>query len=256
VRATPWAAISSAWRRSILEQTGRVVWRSRIVPGRGEAGRLATVFLYVTIGWDFRASAEWIFRLRISADRSRDDRELARAASSLRFADGVGPTCDRHRRSPLGPKKANSRAALEAKRHYGCASGKYPLANKEFIYWTDLKRSEFLLSRRDPGPELEDLIVAKLASPADRPRILIHDVVSRQSLEPRPGPDSAFTLLPRHRRHQFRGRRLQRYFVTPRSQNADRLFRLMENGLTKTRLWRASSRFFRSVIPCHRRPLE
>ena len=57
----------------------------------------------------------------------------------------------------------------------------HPLANKEFVYWTDLKAERVLLSRQDPGPELEDLIVAKLASPVDRPRILRHDV-SRGSL--------------------------------------------------------------------------
>lgn len=45
----------------------------------------------------------------------------------------------------------------------------------------DLKDQRVLLSRRDPGPELQDLIVAKLASPGDRPRILFHDV-SRGSL--------------------------------------------------------------------------
>ena len=56
-----------------------------------------------------------------------------------------------------------------------------PLANREFIYWTDLKEERVLLSRRDPGPELEDLIVTKLLSPVDRPNIFLHDV-SRGSL--------------------------------------------------------------------------
>lgn len=70
----------------------------------------------------------------------------------------------------------------------------HPLANKEFIYWTDLKAERVLLSRRDPGPELEDLIKAKLVSPLDRPRILLHDV-SRGSLWNLVGAEFGITLL-------------------------------------------------------------
>jgi DNA-binding transcriptional LysR family regulator len=47
----------------------------------------------------------------------------------------------------------------------------HPLAEREFVYWTDLKGERFLMSRRDPGPEIEDLILNKLTSPGDRPII-------------------------------------------------------------------------------------
>lgn len=47
----------------------------------------------------------------------------------------------------------------------------HPLATREFVYWTDLKGERFLVSRRDPGPEIEDLIVNKLTAPGDRPAI-------------------------------------------------------------------------------------
>ena len=35
----------------------------------------------------------------------------------------------------------------------------HPLACNEIIYWTDLKRERFLLSERDPGPEIQDILV-------------------------------------------------------------------------------------------------
>ena len=47
----------------------------------------------------------------------------------------------------------------------------HPLATREFVYWTDLKNERFLMSRRDPGPEIQDLLINKLASPGDRPLI-------------------------------------------------------------------------------------
>jgi DNA-binding transcriptional LysR family regulator len=52
----------------------------------------------------------------------------------------------------------------------------HPLAANEIIYWTDLKRERFLLSERDPGPEIQDILVAKLSSPGDLPDVVRHDV--------------------------------------------------------------------------------
>jgi DNA-binding transcriptional LysR family regulator len=50
------------------------------------------------------------------------------------------------------------------------------LADGETIYWTDLKGETLLLSRHDPGPEIQDLLVAKLTTPEDRPKLVRHDV--------------------------------------------------------------------------------
>jgi DNA-binding transcriptional LysR family regulator len=47
----------------------------------------------------------------------------------------------------------------------------HPLAARDFVYWTDLKNECFLMSRRDPGPEIQDVLVNKLTSPGDRPLI-------------------------------------------------------------------------------------
>ncbi len=47
----------------------------------------------------------------------------------------------------------------------------HPLAAQDFVYWTDLKSERFLMSSRDPGPEIQDLLINKLTSPGDRPLI-------------------------------------------------------------------------------------
>ena len=49
-------------------------------------------------------------------------------------------------------------------------------AAKKAIYWTDLRNETVLLSHYDPGREIEDLLLAKLISTADRPKIERHDV--------------------------------------------------------------------------------
>jgi DNA-binding transcriptional LysR family regulator len=52
----------------------------------------------------------------------------------------------------------------------------HPLAGKDVVYWTDLRGETVLLSQYDPGRELEDLLMSKLVSPEDRPKIARHDV--------------------------------------------------------------------------------
>lgn len=52
----------------------------------------------------------------------------------------------------------------------------HSLAPREIVYWTDLYNETILLSQYDPGRELEDLLISKLVSPEDRPRIERHDV--------------------------------------------------------------------------------
>ncbi len=47
----------------------------------------------------------------------------------------------------------------------------HPLAGREVLYWTDLRGETVLLSQYDPGRELEDLLMSKLVSPEDRPKI-------------------------------------------------------------------------------------
>lgn len=50
------------------------------------------------------------------------------------------------------------------------------LAAREIIYWADLRNEKILLSKTDPGQELEDLLISKLVLPDDRPAVERHDV--------------------------------------------------------------------------------
>jgi DNA-binding transcriptional LysR family regulator len=52
----------------------------------------------------------------------------------------------------------------------------HALAKREYVYWTDLRGETLLLSEYDPGLEIEDLLVSKLVSPEDRPKIERHDI--------------------------------------------------------------------------------
>lgn len=47
----------------------------------------------------------------------------------------------------------------------------HPLADRDFVYWTDLKDERFVISLRDPGPEINDVLLSKLTIPGDRPSI-------------------------------------------------------------------------------------
>ena len=54
----------------------------------------------------------------------------------------------------------------------------HSLAGKDVVYLgnTDLRGETVLLSQYDPDRELEDLLMSKLVSPQDRPKIARHDV--------------------------------------------------------------------------------
>jgi DNA-binding transcriptional LysR family regulator len=174
--------------RSILEQVDALLATAHST-GRGEAGRLAIGFYTSLSAGSFRASL-MDFRQRFpDVEIEMVEKSRPRLVTALR--NGVIDIAIVTGSAPL-PECLT--ASLWSERIMVALLEDHPLANKEFIYWTDLKAERVLLSRRDPGPELEDLIVAKLASPVDRPRILFHDV-SRGSLWNLVGAGFGITLL-------------------------------------------------------------
>jgi DNA-binding transcriptional LysR family regulator len=50
------------------------------------------------------------------------------------------------------------------------------LAAKDVLTWADLKRERFAVSTRDPGPEIEAILIAKLVTPGESLDIDHHDV--------------------------------------------------------------------------------
>ena len=57
----------------------------------------------------------------------------------------------------------------------------HPLAKYPFVYWPDLKGERILISHQDPGPDIRNILISKLAAPSDGPEIVsLH--VSRESI--------------------------------------------------------------------------
>ena len=70
----------------------------------------------------------------------------------------------------------------------------HPFANRGSLHWVDLREAKVLLSERDPGPELRDLVMAKAGSLGERPNIVRHDVTPA-SLTSLVGAGFGITLL-------------------------------------------------------------
>jgi len=68
------------------------------------------------------------------------------------------------------------------------------LAAHEIVYWIELKNERFILSRCDPGPEIQDLLIAKLTAAGDRPLVDSHDV-SRETILSMVGIGRGVSLL-------------------------------------------------------------
>jgi DNA-binding transcriptional LysR family regulator len=188
VRATPAGRDFLRVARSILEQLDALLATAHST-GRGEAGRLAIGFYTSLSAGNFRASLMDLRQRFPQIEVEMIENSRPRLVTALR--NGVVDIAIVTGAAPL--PECNS-VSLWSERIMVALLEDHPLANKEFIYWTDLKAERVLLSRRDPGPELEDLIVARLASAVDRPKILLHDV-SRGSLWNLVGAGFGITLL-------------------------------------------------------------
>ncbi|WP_095203479.1 LysR family transcriptional regulator [Mesorhizobium carmichaelinearum] len=144
--------------------------------GRGEAGRLA-VGLYTSLSaGNLRASlmehARRFPQVEIRAV------EIARASLFVGLEHG---TLDVAIVTGEPASREGEAMALWGERIMVALPETHPLAANEIVYWTDLRGETFLLSQRDPGPELRDILLAKLASPGVQPKIVSQDV-SRESI--------------------------------------------------------------------------
>ncbi len=56
-----------------------------------------------------------------------------------------------------------------------------PLAQRELVHWTDLRNARFALTAADPGPEMRDILLGRLAASDVKPEISIHQC-SRETI--------------------------------------------------------------------------
>ena len=156
--------------RRVLNELQIVVDGAKAV-GRGEAGYLTIGFYTSLSAGNLRASLiEYTHRFpqveisTVEGSRSRLFDGIQNGAVDIAVVTGE-PASD-----------CNRSMALWSERIIVALPENHPLAANEIIYWTDLKRERFLLSERDPGPEIQDILVAKLSSPGDLPDVVRHDV--------------------------------------------------------------------------------
>lgn len=156
--------------RLTLEQIDAIVETGRSA-GCGEAGRLSIGFSTSMSAGNLRASL-LEFRKRFSRiNLMTVERSRIHLASALRSGklDIVI--------SPGGPLLADCKIlSLWSERILLSLPEAHVLNARKVVSWIDLGNEKVLLSKHDPGRELEELIVSKFLSAEDRPKIERHDV--------------------------------------------------------------------------------
>ncbi len=174
--------------RSILEQVQALAATARST-GRGEAGRLAVGFYTSLAAGNLRATLVDVARRFPQLELEMFEFSRARLVTALR--NGVIEIAI----IPGAPALPETKTMpLWSERMLVAIPEGHALAGRDSLQWMDLKEEKSLLSRRDPGPELHDLIIAKTTSPGNRPKIVRHDV-TRASVKSLVGAGFGVTLL-------------------------------------------------------------
>lgn len=156
--------------RTMLEEFDTLIAVARSTQS-GEAGRLAVGFCTSLSAGNLQASLV-DFRQRFpKIELPTSERSRTRLATALR--SGVLDVLIVTGGVPLLGSRT---MPLWSERVFVVLHQDHPLAAQAAIYWTDLRGETVLLSHYDPGQELEDLLISKLVSAEDRPRIEHHDV--------------------------------------------------------------------------------
>ena len=169
VRATQAGRDFLHMARSILEQMDTLVANAHSA-GRGEAGRLAIGFYTSLSAGNLRATLiDYAQRFpqievgMIESSRTRLTTALQNGAVDVAIVTGEIPL--------LGSKIMS----LWSERIVVALPEAHRLADGEAVHWTDLKGETLLISKHDPGPEIQELLLIKLASPGDRPKAVCHN---------------------------------------------------------------------------------
>jgi len=170
VRPTPAGRAFLHRARRMLEELQVLIDGARAV-GRGDAG-------HITIGFYTSLSAGNLRASLVEFARRFPDVEISTVEGSRsRLCGGIqNGTIDVAVVTGDPAPDCGLSMVLWSERIIVALPEGHPLATNEIIYWTDLKGERFLLSERDPGPEIQDILIAKLASPGDLPDVVRHDV--------------------------------------------------------------------------------
>jgi DNA-binding transcriptional LysR family regulator len=156
--------------RTILEEFDSLIATAKATQ-TSEAGRLAVGFCTSLSAGNLQASLLQFKQRLPQVELATVERSRTRLATALR--NGVLDILVITGTVPLSDCKTMS---LWSERVLVVLPQDHALTAGETIYWTDLRGETVLLSHYDPGRELQDLLVSKLVSPEDRPKIEHHDV--------------------------------------------------------------------------------
>ncbi|MEY9543153.1 DNA-binding transcriptional LysR family regulator [Bradyrhizobium diazoefficiens] len=154
----------------ILEQVEVLVATAKS-NGRGEAGRLSIGFCTSISAGNLRATLTEFKNRFPQIELATVERSRTRLVTALRNG-----TVDILVVTGEVPLTDNNFRPLWSERILVSLPEGHILAAEPVIYWTDLRNETVLLSQHDPGHALEDLLISKLVSPVDRPKIERHDV--------------------------------------------------------------------------------
>jgi DNA-binding transcriptional LysR family regulator len=175
VRATEFGQSFLRVARTILEQVDSIVMSAQMT-GRGELGRLSIGFYTSVSAGNLRATLVEYMQRFPQIEIAMLERSKARLTTALRNR-AIDAAIVTGEGALLGLKSM----PLWSERILVVLPENHRLAASQTVSWTDLGDETLLLSRRDPGPEIQEHLTAKLVSPEDRPRIVWHDV-SRESI--------------------------------------------------------------------------
>lgn len=156
--------------RTILEGLDALIATAASVRN-SKTGRLAVGFCTSLSAGNLQASLLEFKERFPQIDLVTVERSRTRLAAALR--NGVLDVLIVPGRLPL---LDNQEMPLWSERVLVALPHDHPLARRDTVRWTDLRGEILLLSHHDPGMELEDLLMSKLESLEDRPRIERHDV--------------------------------------------------------------------------------
>ena len=170
VRATQAGRGFLRMARSILEQMDALV-TGAYSAGRDEAGRLVIGFYTSLSAGNLRATlVDYAQRFpqmelgMVESSRTRLVTALRNGVIDLAIVTGETPLLD-SKAIPLWSERAMVALPQD-----------HRLSANEAVYWTDLQTETVLLSQYDPGRELEDLLISKLVTPEDRPKLKRYDI--------------------------------------------------------------------------------
>ena len=175
VTATPSGRSFLRHARSILEQIDSLITTADRT-SRGEAGLLTIGFHTSLSAGNLRATLLEFRQRAPSVELGLVDLSRTRLMTALRSG-----TIDTAIVTGEATQGGDGTLPLWSERILLALPEGHPLAERETIYWTDLRGEIVLLSQCDQEREFEDILVSKVVFLVDRPRIEHHDV-SRDTL--------------------------------------------------------------------------